>query len=231
MALVLFAACSNVANLLLALRKRAPPRNPCACAAMGAVRIRLIRELLIDSTLLAAGGGMIGFLLGWLGLRQLMQFKPYIPGFCVIPLTIDFRPDMRVAAATAWLLIFLAGLATGLVPGLSSLRAQSGGSTERGDRGRRNPRKGRIRNALVVIQVAVCTVVPYRCGFVFSKREIICSMLNLGFSTRNIATVDLGSASQWLLRRAGLKYVRENARGHCANLRRGSLSPSPVTFL
>src|SRR5580704_6098228 len=117
-ALVLFAACSNVANLLLALAS-ARRHEILVRAAMGATRIRLNRELLIDSTLLAAGGGMLGFLLGWLGLRQLMQFKPYIPGLGLIPLTIDFRPDIRVATVTVTL-VFVAGLATGLVPGLYS---------------------------------------------------------------------------------------------------------------
>jgi predicted permease len=98
-ALVLFAACSNVANLLLALAS-ARRHEILVRAAMGATRVRLICELLFDSTLLAACGGMLGFLLAWLGLRQLMQYKPYIPGFGVLPLTIDFRPDIQVAAVT-----------------------------------------------------------------------------------------------------------------------------------
>src|SRR5271169_5390032 len=66
-ALVLFAACSNVANLLLALAS-ARRHEILVRAAMGATRVRLIRDLLVDSTLLAAGGGLIGFLLASLGL-------------------------------------------------------------------------------------------------------------------------------------------------------------------
>ena len=68
--LVLFAACSNVANLLLALAN-ARRHEILVRAAMGATRARLIRELLVDSTVLAVGGGVLGFSLALLGLRQL----------------------------------------------------------------------------------------------------------------------------------------------------------------
>jgi predicted permease len=188
-ALVLFAACSNVANLLLALAS-ARRHEILVRAAMGATRIRLIRELLIDSTLLAAGGGMLGFLLGWLGLRQLMQFKPYIPGLGLIPLTIDFRPDIRVAAVTA-LLVLLAGLLTGLVPGLYSSAPNLAGALS-GEIAVGGTRKGRIRNALVVIQVAVCTVVLVGVGLCFRSLSNL-EHIHLGFSARNIAllTFDL----------------------------------------
>ncbi|MGB7029512.1 MAG: ABC transporter permease, partial [Candidatus Acidiferrum sp.] len=65
-ALVLFAACSNVANLLLALAS-ARRHEILVRAAMGATRARLIRELLLDSTMIATGGGVLGFLLAYLG--------------------------------------------------------------------------------------------------------------------------------------------------------------------
>jgi len=108
-ALVLFAACSNVANLLLALAN-ARRHEILVRAAMGATRARLVCELTLDSTLIALGGGAIGFSLAFLGLRQLTQFKPYIPGIGVLPLTIDFRSDLTVLALTGTLVI-LAGLA------------------------------------------------------------------------------------------------------------------------
>lgn len=65
-ALVLFAACSNVANLLLALAN-ARRHEILVRAAMGATRMRLIGEVMLDSVLIAAGGGAIGFLLALLG--------------------------------------------------------------------------------------------------------------------------------------------------------------------
>jgi predicted permease len=186
-ALVLFAACSNVGNLLLALAS-ARRHEILVRAAMGATRVRLIRDLLLDSTLLAVGGGLIGFLLAWLGLRQLMQFKPYLPGFGVIPLTIDFRPDIRVAAASI-ALVFVAGLATGLLPGLYNSSPNLAGALS-GEIAVGGTRKGRIRNALVVIQVAVCTVVLVGVGLCF-RSLINLQRVNLGFSARNVAILSL----------------------------------------
>jgi len=191
-ALVLFAACSNVANLLLALAS-ARRHELLVRAAMGATRVRLIREALLDSTVIAAGGGTLGFLLAWLGLRQLMQFKPYVPGIGVVPVTIDFRPDIRVALATV-ALVFLAGLATGLVPGLYSSTPNLAGALS-GEIAVGGTRKGRIRSALVVIQVAVCTVVLIGVGLCFRSMSNL-QHVNLGFSARNIAilTIDLQSS-------------------------------------
>jgi predicted permease len=186
-ALVLFAACSNVANLLLALAS-ARRHEILVRAAMGATRVRLIRDLLVDSTLLAAGGGLVGFLLASLGLGQLMQFKPYLPGLGVIPLTIDFRPDIRVAAASV-ALVFVAGLATGLLPGLYSSSPNLAGALS-GEIAVGGTRKGRIRNALVVIQVAVCTVVLIGVGLCF-RSLVNLEHINLGFSARNVAMLTL----------------------------------------
>jgi macrolide transport system ATP-binding/permease protein len=182
-ALVLFAACSNVANLLLALAS-ARRHEILVRAAMGATRVRLIRQALLDSTVIAAGGGTLGFLLAWLGLRQLMQFKPYVPGIGVVPVTIDFRPDIRVALATV-LLVFVAGLATGLVPGLYSSSPNLAGALS-GEIAVGGTRKGRIRSALVIVQVAVCTVVLIGVGLCFQSMSNL-QHVDLGFSAGNIA--------------------------------------------
>jgi predicted permease len=177
--LVLFAACSNVANLLLAL---------------GATPRQLIREVLVDSTLIAGGGGLLGFLLASLGLRQLLQFKPYIPGLGFLPLTVDFRPDSLVMAATA-ALVLLVGLATGLVPGLYSSTPNLAGALS-GEIAVGGTRKGRIRNSLVAAQVAVCTLVFIGVGLCFRSLNNL-RHVNLGFTTRNVAilTADLQAAA------------------------------------
>jgi macrolide transport system ATP-binding/permease protein len=204
-ALVLFAACSNVANLLLALAN-ARRHEILVRAAMGATRFRLIRQLLSDSTLLAAGGGTLGFFLAWLGLRQLMQYKPYIPGLGVVPLTIDFHPDIRVATVTVTL-VFVAGLATGLVPGLYSSTPNLAGALS-GEIAVGGTRKGRIRNALVMIQVAVCTVVLIGVGLCFRSLNNL-ERVNLGFSTRNVAilTLDL-QANGYSEQQGRIMYTR-----------------------
>src|SRR5215469_13807028 len=162
--LVLFAACSNVANLLLALGNTRR-HEILMRAALGATPAQLVREVLVDSTLIAAAGGVLGFFLAFLGLRQLLRFKPYIPGLGALPLTIDFRPDMTVMAASA-ALVFAVGLATGLVPGIYSSTPNLAGALS-GEIAVGGTRKGRIRNSLVAVQVAVCTLVFIGVGLCF----------------------------------------------------------------
>lgn len=182
-ALVMFAACSNVANLLLALTS-ARRHEILVRAALGATRGRLIREVMLDSTVIAAGGGVLGFILAYFGMTQLMRYKPYIPGFGPLPLTIDFRPDLTVLAVTM-ALVFVVGLATGFVPGMYSSTPNLAGALS-GEIAVGGTRKGRIRNSLVAIQVAVCTLVLIGVGLCFRSfhnlREV-----NLGFSARNVA--------------------------------------------
>lgn len=189
--LVLFAACSNVANLLLALTS-ARRHEILVRAALGATRKQLIREALVDSTLIAGGGGLLGFLLASFGLQQLLQFKPYIPGMGFVPITVDFRPDVTVMTATA-ALVFVVGVATGLVPGLYSSTPNLAGALS-GEIAIGGTRKGRIRNSLVAAQVAVCTLVFIGVGLSFRSLNNL-RHVDLGFQTRNVAilTADLQS--------------------------------------
>jgi predicted permease len=188
-ALVLFAACSNVANLLLALATTRR-HEILVRAALGATRRQLFREILVDSTLIAAAGGALGFFFAFFALRQLLQFKPYIPGLGFLPLTIDFRPDVVVMVATI-ALVLLVGVATGLAPALYSSMPNLAGALS-GEIAVGGTRKGRIRNILVAAQVAVCTLVFIGVGLCFQSLNNL-QHVNLGFTTRNIAilTADL----------------------------------------
>ncbi len=78
-ALVLFAACANVANLLLSLAG-ARRQEILIRAALGATRMSLIRQLVVDSLLISMTGGVVGFVFASYGLRRLIDFKPFIPG-------------------------------------------------------------------------------------------------------------------------------------------------------
>ena len=114
--LVLFAACANVANLLLALAG-ARRQEILIRAALGATRMSLVRQLLLDSLVVSVMGGVAGLALAAYGLKRLIDFKPFFPGLGVVPITLDFRPDLTVVAVMV-AVIFLVGLATGLLPGL-----------------------------------------------------------------------------------------------------------------
>ena len=115
-ALVLFAACANVANLLLALAG-ARRQEILIRAALGATRMSLVRQLLVDSLVISVMGGVAGFVFASYGLRRLIDFKPFFPGIGVIPITLDFRPDLTVVSVMV-AVVFLVGLSTGLLPGL-----------------------------------------------------------------------------------------------------------------
>jgi predicted permease len=184
-ALVLFAACANVANLLLSLAS-ARRHEFLIRAALGASRARLIRQLLLDSTIISSAGGLLGFALAEYGLHRLMNFKPYMPGLGVLALTFDFRPDFTVLAIMV-LVVLAVGFATGLAPGLQASTPNLAGALS-GEIAIGGTRKGRVRNLLVVLQVAACTVVLIGVGLCF-KSLINLRSVDLGFTSRNVELV------------------------------------------
>jgi macrolide transport system ATP-binding/permease protein len=182
-ALVLFAACANVANLLLALAG-ARRQEILMRAALGATRMSLVRQLLLDSLVISVIGGALGFLFASYGLRRLIDFKPYFPGLGVIPITLDFRPDLAIVLVMA-AVVFLAGLCTGLLPSLHAstpnLAAALNGETAIG-----GARKGRLRNFLVVLQVTACTVVLIGVGLCLKSLHNL-QQIKPGYSAGNVA--------------------------------------------
>ncbi len=147
--LIILIASANLANLMLARASRRR-REIAIRLAMGASRARLVRQLLTESMLLAAGAGLLGFLASaWL-MRLLSQLRMPLP----IPVTYDFRPDVRVLLVTLALIAFT-GLAFGLVPALRATQTdltpalKEGGSVL-------SPKHRRmsLSNLLIVTQVA-----------------------------------------------------------------------------
>jgi predicted permease len=182
-ALVLFAACANVANLLLALAG-ARRQEILIRAALGATRMSLVRQLLVDSLVISVMGGVAGFVFASYGLRRLIDFKPFFPGLGVIPITLDFRPDLTVISVMA-AVVFLVGLATGLLPGLHAstpnLAAALNGEIVIG-----GTRKGRVRSLLVVLQVTACTVILIGVGLCLKSLHNL-QQVKVGYSARNVA--------------------------------------------
>jgi predicted permease len=188
--LVLLVACVNVANLLLA-RAAGRQREMAIRAALGAGRLRLIRQVLTESVMLAVGGGVGGALLGnWVcgaleGLRPLGDF-PIRFGF-----TFDWRVFGYVAAASA-----LSGILAGLVPALRVSRAdlnetlREGGRGLIGDGGRHS-----LRSALVVAQVAVSLIVLVAAGL-FARSLANARSVDLGFNPLNVLNVGLDPGLQ-----------------------------------
>ena len=148
--LLLLIGCGNVANLLLA-RATTREKEFAIRAALGAGRWRIVRQLLVESGLLAASGALLGALLAWGGLKGLVSLIPprIIPAEAVIRLNIPVL-CFTLGVATLTALVF------GLVPALQVVRRDlndplrdSGKGTSGGSA------HGRLRNAVVVLEVAV----------------------------------------------------------------------------
>jgi predicted permease len=114
--LVLLIACFNVANLLIA-RALSRQKEVAVRLAVGASRWRLVRQLLVESLVLSAAGGVAGLFLAVAMIRALLQFLP--PNDA--PLTLSATPDTRILAFNA-ALAMATGLFFGLAPAVQSLR-------------------------------------------------------------------------------------------------------------
>ncbi len=154
--LVLLIACANVANLSLG-RGAARAKEIAIRMAIGASRGALVRQLLTESLLLAAAGGLAGIGLGYLGVR----FLGSIPIPSDFPVSLGTQMDMRLLAFS--LVVSLAtGVAFGLVPALRATRGSLATSIKAGDSGpaRISILRGLVtgRNVLVTAQLALSVI-------------------------------------------------------------------------
>lgn len=180
--LVLLIACANVANLLLA-RASARQREIAVRMAIGAGRGRLIRQMLVESTLLSCLGGALGLLFaGWVS-ELLVHFLS--TGRAAIVL--DLSPDPRILGFT-----LLASLATGILFGLApALRAARVDLTPALKEGRyAGSSRQRIGKVLVVSQVALSLILVIGAGLlVTSLRKL--NNVDAGFDRDQVVTVGL----------------------------------------
>jgi len=156
-ACVLLIACANVANLLLA-RMTGRERDLAMRAALGASRARLIRQLLVESALLAAVGGVLGVLLGAIAVPLLTRLGPG-----ALSRLTNARPDGRVLAF-AMVLSLATTFVFGLLPAIRASRTDLQGSLH-GD-GRKTSRAptSRARRLLVGADLALAVVLLIAAG-------------------------------------------------------------------
>jgi putative ABC transport system permease protein len=155
-AFVLLIACTNVANLLLA-RNSARQNEFSIRAALGAKRIHLVRQVLLESVLLALGGALVGLLLGswWISLIRAgmpPEVERYIPSWDHV------RLDLNVFLA-ALLVALFAGVVAGLFPAFYGPTTNLNETLkEAGRGGGASVSRMRLRSVFVVVQVALSLV-------------------------------------------------------------------------
>ncbi|HEV2352349.1 MAG TPA: ABC transporter permease [Terriglobia bacterium] len=184
--LVLLIACANAANLLLA-QANARRRETAIRAALGAGRGRLIRQILVESTLVAFLGGCAAFLLAsWMAPALLTLTPPSLP------IKLDVPLDWRVLAFT--LAVSLAtGVIFGLAPAFRAARVDVI-PVLKDEGGIGGYRRSKLRNVLVVAQISVCLVLLVSAGLCV-RSLMNAQSIDPGFDTRHVlmAEVDPGT--------------------------------------
>ncbi len=188
--LVLLIACVNLANLLLAQSARRE-KDIGICAALGANRARVIRQLLVESVLLSLAGGGLGLLVAYWGRNALWAFRPPF----LAAASIDLSLDPTVLAFTAGVSV-LTGFIFGLAPAVKLSRANLIDALKLGGRGGTlGLARGRLRGLLVVSEVALATVALIGAGLFVRSMQAAQSM-DVGFDAKHVAFIGLTPGTQ-----------------------------------
>jgi predicted permease len=182
--LVLAIACANVAGVLLA-RATTRRREIAVRLAIGAGRGRLIRQMLVESTLLFLIGGSGGLVLARLMTGALLSLLPAVP----LPIDVTLALDGRAVVFTLTLSL-VAAILSGLAPAFHASRAEVVGALKSDTQG--GPERIWLRHAFVVSQVALSIVLVVGAGL-FARALQRASEIDPGFDPHGVelATLDL----------------------------------------
>jgi putative ABC transport system permease protein len=190
-AFVLLIACTNIASLLLS-RASTRRKEVSIRSALGASRLRVIRQMLTESVLLALLGGMLGLVLSFWGTKAFVTLAPQ--GY---PQGKEITMDGRVLAFTLAISL-LTGIAFGLAPALRASKTDLTDSLKEGGRGSSGGSRYRTRSIFVVAEVALALVLLVSAGLMMNTflRVLHASP---GFRTDRVLTLEF--------RLTGTKYL------------------------
>jgi predicted permease len=177
---VLLVACVNVANLLLA-RSLSRHKEISIRAALGAARWHIIKQLLAESVLLGAVGGLAGLVIAIWGIDSLKAFLPSLPRID------EISPDLRVLTFTA-LVSLGVGIVAGLLPAWRASHSNLAGSLNETSRGSTEGTRGhRTRAALVVVEIVLALVLLASAGLLV-ETFVRLERVSAGFDPTNVMT-------------------------------------------
>jgi putative ABC transport system permease protein len=223
--LVLLIACGNVAHLLLA-RGTARSGEFALRAALGASRWAMVRQLLMESGLLAVGGGALGLAVAVLALAVLRALHP-----ASLPRLAEIDIDRAVLGFTV-LVSMLTTLLFGLVPALRASGVDPQSQLQSGGRSGVGPERRRIRGMLIVGEVALSVVLLVGAGLLV-RSFLALQQVRPGYDASDVLTFQLSMPSSRYAkgkdRRAFLRVLDERLRALPGVREVGAVSQLPLT--
>lgn len=196
-ALVLLAACLNLANLMLS-RAAAREREMSLRAALGAGRVRLVRQLFTESVLLTAAGAGLGFALAAWANPALLRF---------LDLSVDLHPDLRVAGVLG-LLCVATSVLFGLVPAIRSTQVAPNDALKCGRIGIGSGRRWNLAKMLVPAQAAL-SVVLLATALLYVRTLENLRWQNLGFDRDQVLMAEIQTGMSGMNAKQETQFARE----------------------
>ncbi len=206
---VLLIACANVANLLL-VRATGRKREFAIRAAMGATRVRIVRQLLTESIVLSITGGVLGLLLGYAGVRALLAVSPAgLPriGENGSAITLDWRIFVFTLGVS-----LLTGILFGLFPAFSASRPDLNTTLkESSNRSGTGFRQSKMRSLLVVSEVSLALVLLIGASLLI-RTFLALRHVNPGFDPHHVLTLKMALTGDLYKKTAGIAQVSRDGR-------------------
>jgi predicted permease len=201
--MVLLLACSNVANIVL-VRATARERELAVRTALGAARSRIVRQLLTESLLLALMGAVLGTVVGVWATRLISSIRLVVAD---IPIRFDFSFDWRVFSF-GLAIALITGLLVGLAPAWRAARSDFNKVLHEGSRGILGSGKSKVRNVLVVAQVAVSLMLLVVAGL-FVRSSQNAEHTYLGFDPHNVLNLTMETRTIGFDQQRAEQFFRE----------------------